>query len=62
MKYTGKHLDQLDRVGFGMKNIFMSKWLSEDTATCNVIVQRKKIIKFSSLRCVHPEEDITHVL
>ena len=43
-------------------NIFMSKWLSEDTATGNVMVQRKQRISSCCPRCVHPEENTSHVL
>ena len=40
----------------------MSKWLSEDDATGTVMVQRKQRINSSCPRCIHPEENTTHVL
>ena len=46
---------------FGM-NIFITKWISGDTATCSVMAQRKQRIDTKCPRCIFPEEDTTHVL
>ena len=46
---------------FGM-NIFITKWISGDTATGNVMVQRKQRIDSKCPRCVFPDENTTHVL
>ena len=46
---------------FGM-NIFITKWISGDTATSSVMAQRKQRIDTKCPRCIFPEENTTHVL
>ena len=43
-------------------NIFITKWISGDTATGSVMVQRKQRIDPKCPRCIFPEEDPRHVL
>lgn len=43
-------------------DIFVTKWISGDTATCCIIVQRKQSIDSKCPRCVHCEEGTNHVL
>ena len=46
---------------FGL-SVFITKWLSGDTATGKVMVQRKQRVDISCPRCSHPYEHTEHIL